>query len=96
MLPYIKSLPQIYSLWEFVFIYRVLRPEPIRFILPSLVMLPKTASTVVGLTSGKILHISDLEIGVRLFSTVASIRCFFVIRLPFTTAKRFLSAYNYS
>lgn len=68
--------------------YRVLRPEPIRIILPSLVILPKTASTVVGLTSGKILHISDLEIGVRLFNTVAPIRCFFVMRLPFTTAKR--------
>lgn len=39
-------------------------------------MLPKTASTVVGLISGKILQISALEIGVNEFKTVASIRAF--------------------
>lgn len=50
---------------------------PRRSILPFFTMLPKTASTVVGLISGKILQISALEIGVNEFKTVASIRAFF-------------------
>ena len=42
-------------------------------------------STVVALTSGKILQISAFEIGVKLFNTVASILAFLVILLLFTT-----------
>lgn len=50
---------------------------------PLFTIAPSTASTVVGLTSGRILQISALERGVRLFSTVASTRAFFVIQPPF-------------
>ena len=53
--------------------------DPIRFIVPFFTIAPTTASTVVGLTSGSILQMSDLESGVRLFNTVASIRAVFVI-----------------
>ena len=60
--------------------------------LPFFTMLPKTASTVVGLISGKILQISALEIGVNEFKTVASIRAFLVTRLLLITAKRLLSS----
>ena len=47
--------------------------------MPSLTIEAKTTSTVVALTSGNILHISDLDIGVKLFNIVASILAFFVI-----------------
>ena len=73
-------------------IYLVARPDPIRFTEPVLTMAPRTASTVVGLTSGRILQISALESGVRLFRTVASTRAFFVIFLPCTTANRLSSS----
>ena len=53
--------------------------------MPSLTIEAKTTSTVVALTSGNILHISDLDIGVKLFNIVASILAFFVILLLFTT-----------
>ena len=69
-----------------VLMYRVALPAPMRFTLPVFTIAPKTASTVVGLTSGRILHISALERGVRLFKIVASTRAFFVIFLPCTTA----------
>ncbi len=50
--------------------------------LPDLTIFPKTASTVVGLTSGSMSQISALEIGVRLFRTVASIRAVLETFLP--------------
>ena len=80
------------SLFIHALIYLVIRPDPTRCILPVFTISPKTAATVVGLTSGNILHISDLEIGVRLFNTVDSIRAFLVIFLPFTIAKRLSSS----
>ena len=47
------------------------RPVPNFWIFPSRTIRPSTASTVVGLTSGSILQMAALEIGVRLFRTVA-------------------------
>ena len=73
---------------NYALIYRVARPAPIRFTEPVRIIAPRTASTVVGLTSGRILQISALDSGVRLFRTVASTRAFFVILLPCTTANR--------
>ncbi len=73
---------------HYTFIYLVARPAPIRFTEPVLTIAPRTASMVVGLTSGRILQISALDSGVRLFRTVASTRAFFVIFLPCTTANR--------
>ena len=66
----------------FALIYLDDRDEPILFTVPFFTIAPSTASTVVGLTSGRILQISDLESGVKLFRTVASIRAFFVIFFP--------------
>jgi len=51
----------------------VFLPFPIICILPFLTIIPNTASTVEGLTSGRTLHISALEIAVKLFNTVVSI-----------------------
>ena len=62
---------------SYALIYRVARPAPIRFTEPVLTITPRTASTVVGLTSGRILQMSALDSGVRLFRTVASTRAFF-------------------
>jgi hypothetical protein len=62
--------------------YRDALDDPIRFIEPLFTIAPRTASTVVGLASGRILHISALESGVKLFKTVASTRAFFVIFFP--------------
>ena len=69
-------------------------PLPIIIIDPSLTIEPKTASTVVALTSGNILHISAFDIGVKLFNIVASILAFFVILLLFTTQTFYLVLYN--
>ena len=44
---------------------------------PPRTIAPRTASTVVGLTSGRIEQISDLDSGVNEFNTVASMRFFF-------------------
>ena len=55
------------------FTYFVARADPIFFTDPSFTIFPSTASTVVGLTSGKNPQISDLDIGNTLFSTVCSI-----------------------
>ena len=76
----------------YTFIYRAAFDAPIRLTEPVFTIAPNTASTVVGLTSGSILQISALESGVRLFNTVASIRAFFVIRFPLTTANRLSSS----
>lgn len=62
----------------YTLIYRVALDEPIRFIVPLFTIAPRTASTVVGLTSGRILHISALESSVRLFKIAASTQAFFV------------------
>ena len=77
---------------HYALIYLVVRPAPIRFTEPVLTIAPRTASTVVGLTSGRVLQISALDSGVRLFRTVASTRAFFVIFLPCTTANRLSSS----
>ena len=65
--------------FNYFFIYFVFLPLPIILIALFFTIVPNTTSTVVGLTSGKILHISAFEIGVKLFNTVASILAFFVI-----------------
>ena len=72
--------------------YRVILDWPIFLICPDRTILLSTASTVVGLTSGNMAQISALEIGTRLFSTVASILADFMIFLPWTTAKRLSSS----
>ena len=56
---------------KFVFTrIRAALDEPIRLILLFLTIAPKIASIVVGFTSGSILQISFLEIGVRMFNTL--------------------------
>ena len=70
--------------FNYFFIYFVFLPLPIILIALFFTIVHNTTSTV-GLTSGKILHISAFEIGVKLFNTVASILAFFVILLLFTT-----------
>lgn len=85
---YSKFTPPFQHIIIYIFTYLAALDAPIRFISPFFTIAPSTASTVVGLTSGRILQISALEIGVRLLSTVASTRAFFVIFLPFTTANR--------
>ena len=67
---------------SYAFKYLADRDAPIRFTAPLFTIAPRTASTVVGLTSGRILHISALESGVRLFNITASIRALFVILFP--------------
>lgn len=69
----------LHSNLYYTLIYRVALDEPIRFIVPLFTIAPRTASTVVGLTSGRILHISALESSVRLFKIAASTQAFFVI-----------------
>ena len=64
--------------FNYFFIYFVFLPLPIILIALFFTIVPNTTSTVVGLTSGKILHISAFEIGVKLFNTVASILAFFI------------------
>ena len=71
-----------FSVYSFL-IYLVFLPLPIIIIEPSLTIEPKTASTVVALTSGNFLQISAFDIGVKLFNIVASILAFFVILLLF-------------
>ena len=55
----------------YILTYRVPRPVPIFLICPFFTILPKTVSTVVALTSGRILQMSDFEIGVGEFIAVA-------------------------
>ena len=68
----------------FAFTYFVALADPIFFTDPSFTIFPSTASTVVGLTSGKNPQISDLDIGNTLFSTVCSILSVFFSFFPFT------------
>lgn len=77
-----KMFSPCYFCQRLAIIYRAALDEPIRFIVPLFTMAPRTASTVVGLTSGRSLQISALESGVRLFNIVASMRAFFVIFFP--------------
>ena len=66
-------------------IYLTFLPAPTLRICPAFTILPKTASIVVALTSGRILPISALETGVRLLRTVASIlACLVTFLLPIT------------
>lgn len=65
-------------------------PVPILITLFALTSLDKTNSTVVGETSGKILQISDFEMGKTLFNTVASILdC--LLTFPLLTVANLLS-----
>ncbi len=82
----------------YTLIYRAALDAPIRFIVPLFTIAPRTVSTVVGLTSGRILHIYALESGVRLFSIAASIRAFFVIFFSVNNSEtliKFLITYIY-
>ena len=59
---------------------------------PARTMLPRTASTVVGLTSGRMRQMSAFESGVNEPNTVFSMRDFFVTRFASTEAKRLSSS----
>ena len=59
---------------NYALMYFVPRPPPRRRMMPPRTIAPRTASTVVGLTSGRIEQISDLDSGVNEFNTVASMR----------------------
>lgn len=50
--------------------YLVFLPAPILRICPALIILPKTASIVVALTSGRIFPISALETGVKVINHI--------------------------
>ena len=76
----------------YAFMYFEPRPPPSRRIRPPRTMAPRTASTVVGLTSGSILHTSDFDNGVKEFSTVDSMRFFFDTLPAATDAKRLSSS----
>ena len=65
-------------IFSFTFLYLAFLPLPTSSIFLSLTIVPKTASTVVGLTSGKMSQISDLEIAVKLFNIVASTLAFYI------------------
>ena len=99
--PFLLSKKEVYNgrykdkRYFYALIYRIVRPVTIRFPEPVLTMAPRTASTVVGLTSGRLLQISVLESGVRLFRTVASTRAFSVIffHIPQQTTTRIIRIY---
>ena len=70
--------------------YLVARPFPIVVIIPLFTIFPKTASTVVGLISGKNLQISALEIGNKEFKKNSQIcaYCFPYLHIKYKTICR--------
>ena len=86
-MPRLYHKPKRHS-YIYALIYFVPRPPPSRRMRPPRTIAPRTASTVVGLTSGRIEHTSDLDSGVNEFNTVASMRFFFHTYSAATHANR--------